>query len=95
METRSQPDIPDPEIDRVFMGEALRQAAKACTLIVAGGKLFVVDGLQADAYLVALGSHSPKLLSPVGGINSSWLKAQRVSLMMLKRTWSLLWTSGT
>ena len=29
METRSQPDIPDPEIDRVFMGEALRQAAKA------------------------------------------------------------------
>lgn len=29
MEILSQPDIPDPEIDRVFMGEALRQAAKA------------------------------------------------------------------
>lgn len=29
METRSQLDIPDPEIDRVFMGEALRQATKA------------------------------------------------------------------
>jgi tRNA(Arg) A34 adenosine deaminase TadA len=29
MEPLSQPDIPDPELDRAFMGEALRQAVKA------------------------------------------------------------------
>ena len=29
MDPLSQSDIPDPEVDRVFMGEALRQAVKA------------------------------------------------------------------
>ena len=79
MEIRSQPDIPDPEIDRVFMGEALRQAAKAYeagilqrTVIIEFESLQIAiachDSPGYQAAMVALGDGVTRDLRIIEGV---------------------------